>query len=93
MQLGEDDATSRRLKADGEFAMIKLKVEWHFECQACGTDLVVDYFDSLSAQPCPWCGCAVESTMCECQGELKRYISRSIKEIEDRANSGVEVSR
>jgi len=71
--------------------MIKLKVEWHYECRACGTDLVVDYFDSLSVQTCPWCASSIECKMCECDGELKRYISTSIKEIEARANNEVPV--
>ena len=72
--------------ADGESAMIKVKVDWRQKCPGCGTEVVVDFFDeSVVRQACPWCGrqCEMERTT---DDELRRYISRSVREIEDRAN-------
>ncbi len=67
-------------------------MDWHQKCPGCGTDVVVDFFDeSVARQTCPWCGHECEMGRRANNGELQRYISDSIREIEDRANGRLPV--
>lgn len=62
-------------------------MDWHEKCPGCGTDVVVDFFDeSVAQQMCPWCGHECEMEPRASSDELQRYISESVREIEDRAN-------
>lgn len=74
--------------------MIKLRVEWRCECSGCGTELVTDFFDdSMDVVACPWCGCPADSPHNSCSDELRKFIDKSIREIEDKANGKIIIKR
>lgn len=74
--------------------MIKLRAEWHRSCQNCGTELVADCLDDVGeCQVCPWCGHIEKTQSCPCDGDVREYLQRSIREIEDRVNLKVTQTR
>lgn len=74
-------------RADGESAMIKVRVDWHHKCPGCGTEIVTDYFDdSPHCRGCPWCGCAGDHDPAVDSCELRSYVLEAVREIEERAN-------
>lgn len=72
--------------------MIKLRVEWHRTCPGCGTALVVDFLDeSADLVACPWCGAECGHGCSDGNGELRKYVSRAVLEIETKANGSTAV--
>lgn len=68
--------------------MIRLRVDWHSQCPGCGTQLAVDFLESSSDYAiCPWCGHRYEIDRGRSQEELKTYVKKAVKEIEDRVNT------
>ncbi|MEN6357854.1 MAG: hypothetical protein ABFD83_12320 [Armatimonadota bacterium] len=67
--------------------MIKLRVEWRYRCQDCGTELVSDFFaDSTEGLSCPWCGSVCPNARSICDDEIKNHIERVVRETEQKAN-------
>ncbi|NLN79692.1 MAG: hypothetical protein GX141_12345 [Armatimonadetes bacterium] len=67
--------------------MIKVRVDWHAQCPNCCTQLAIDYFDDSSdSATCPWCGqiCYIDKGPDHI--EVKEYINKAIRRIENRAN-------
>lgn len=70
--------------------MIRLRVDWHCQCPGCGTQLAVDFFEnSADCAICPWCGFLYDVNCGTDQDEVREYVSRAVKEIEEKANSKV----
>jgi len=70
--------------------MIKVRVDWHSRCPGCGTQLVIDFFDeSDEHQVCPWCGCECKMDRGSRYEEMKRYIEKAVREIEEKTNSTI----
>ncbi len=74
-------------KADGERTMIRIRVDWHAKCPKCTTQLAVDYFDDTTATAiCPWCGEVCHINKGPEHAEVKKYIGKAIRRIENHAN-------
>ena len=74
--------------------MIKLRVERYHDCPGCGTQLVIDFLgDPAEACACPWCGRADSSGLCASEDELRSYISKAVRDIEQKADSKLTVAR
>lgn len=72
--------------------MIKLRVEWHHKCLGCGTQLVTDFLDdSDQILACPWCACSCEPQEIASNGELREYVFRAVKQIEETANGKITI--
>ncbi len=72
--------------------MIKVRVDWHHKCPGCGTGLALDFFDdSIERQTCAWCGVECEINRRVNPDELKEYVLRSVRAIEDKANGKIPV--
>ena len=84
-------ALSVVIQADGEIAMIKLRVEWHRECLTCGTGLVVDFLDACAeVASCAWCGSELERYGGG-NGDLRDYVTKAVRQLEDTANNAMAV--
>ncbi len=67
--------------------MIRIRVDWHAKCPKCHTQLAVDYFDESSkCATCPWCGHVCQIDKGPEQAEVKKFIDKAIKRIENQAN-------
>lgn len=68
--------------------MIRLRVDWHSQCPSCGTQLAVDFLESSSDFAiCPWCGCRYKTGGGHGNEELKEYVRKAVRELEDRVNT------
>lgn len=68
--------------------MIKVRVDWHHKCMACGTSVVIDFvMNSSDVVVCPWCGCATILDQTLSDEDLRLYLLKTAREMEERANA------
>lgn len=72
--------------------MIKVRVDWRYECPSCGTQLEVDFFDGVDdSLQCPWCGNICSPELGSEQADLREYLAGAIEKLEKEANTRIPV--
>ncbi len=82
------------INADGDLAMIKLRVEYHQKCHNCDTELIVDFFsDTQHEDFCPWCGLSICNVDTLADISLKKRIQEAVKQFEDQLNNKAQLAK